>query len=208
MRAMLMAPLFLMFVTQGWSWDFAMEIPRMEVIGTETTFALEFHSPGVLGETNYCFYEGEYVRYYALMPPGGTVFMIPSVCYITKREPQVGDSWDSWMGDESGSVYTAEVVALEAVDTPYGHFPEAFVVEYTEPGSDVPLERGFYCLDVGLVRYEFLGAGATLELLDVPAPLGGSGSLPLAVGNRWEYGIAPVAVEPLGWAGIKALYRQ
>ena len=210
MRAFLMMPalLSLVLVSPSWSWDLAIEISGTEVIGTETTFTLEFHIPEGLVETNYCFDEGEYVRYYALMPPGGSVFVIPSVCYIAKRELQVGDSWDFWIGDESGMVYEAEVVALEALTTPFGHFPEVYITEYTDPGSGTLQSRGFHSMDVGLVRLESLDAGVNYELLGIPAPLGGSGAFPLAVGNRWEYGIDLVPVESTTWSEIKAQYHR
>lgn len=197
----------LLFVSPSFSWDFAIEITGTEVIDSETAFAVEFHSPAGLAETNYCFDEGGYVRYYALMPPGGSVFIVPSVCYIAKHELQVGDSWDSWMGDVDGSVCTAEVVALEALTTPYGHFPEVYVVEHTEPGSGTPHSRFIHCMDVGIVRLEFRDFGVNYELLDISAPLGGSGAFPLAVGNRWEYGLNSVSAESDTWSEIKALYH-
>ena len=196
------------FVSHGWCWDFAIEIAEMELIGTELTYPLEFYTPGVLGETNYCFVDGDYVRYYAMRPPGGSVFILSEICYVVKREPQVGDTWAVWMGGVDGEVGTAVVVSQETITTPLGVFTGCFVVEYRETPSGPATSRGIYHPNTGMVVIEFGTSGSSYRLSATSSTLGGSGALPLAEGNRWEYDYDDdVSVEAVTWGTIKDLYR-
>jgi hypothetical protein len=141
---------------------------------------LELRQDQAFVETTLYTVDGPYLRMHAhSVDLAGGFEIVPPGCYLIKLDdPTVGDTWPSYLY----GMVTAEITAIETLDTPAGLF-DAFRVEYRANATDELVGVIWFADEVGVVRY---GPG-DFFYWDVVAYdiVGGEGIQPLALGNWW-----------------------
>ena len=135
-----------------------------------------------LHETEFFFEENGYLRWYAYkMAWQDTFHILPDSSYSVKSDSlEIGNTWNSWMNGPT----TAVVVDTATVSVPAGTF-FSYIVEHHPQSLPDSVEATFgFSFDVGMVIAVF--GGDTLALADYLL-LGGTGHLPLYVGNWWRF---------------------
>jgi DUF3108-like len=137
----------------------------------------------------------------------------PAVYLVPTATMNINDTWNSFPTENTASPTTATVKALESVTVGAGTFT-AYRVEVGLASNPSTLDAVFWFVDgVGIVRQDFYDVDAPGNPFDLREELaaftivGGSGFLPAAVGNSWNYSVI-VANEDSSWGSVKALYVE
>ncbi len=173
-------------------------------------FLLRVVEPGLPTQTIFVFEESGKLRVFASREagiPGRGI--LPGAQYFTQATSMaLGNSW-RFLDDDSANETVATVVAQENITTPAGSF-STFKVDVTllsAPGTVI--ESLWFSSGVGYVLDEDY-AGGVLDgksWLGNFTIVGGSGYMPLAVGNMWVHVDVNVAVESIPWATFKTKYK-
>ncbi len=163
-----------------------------------------------VGSSIFLVEEAGMIRFFATRDYGSPVWdLVASAQYVVKAGPlTIGDTWD-FVDNESGGATTARVAAAEDVTVGAGTFScfRVDIENVAEPG--VVQESMWFAAGVGFVRNQGYLNGLVDWRDDLASStvVGGTGNLPLAVGNSWDYTEVSVPNEDLDWGELKALYR-
>ena len=120
----------------------------------------------------------------------------------------IGETWD-YINTDDDEATVARVAAQESVTTAAGTFScyQVDIERAAAPGT--AYETMWFASGVGFVRNEgyINGAMDWRDELQSQSIVGGTGYLPLAVGNSWTYAEVPVATENTNWGELKSIYR-
>jgi hypothetical protein len=162
-----------------------------------------------LDQVFFVFEEDGYLRMYADRDGDETEWHVrPDLLFFCPTQGlQVGDTWPAYHDLDAGS-NTATVVAEAGVETFFGFFPQAFKIE-VRPDAD-PQSRVDVTWAVPELGIVAIGSGdggppsglTTLELV------GGWGTWPMWVGNRWTFAGPVVPAESLTWGKVKSLFAR
>ena len=158
------------------------EIVDFDTLNGYPGFVQEMTKNDSLHETDFFFEENGYIRWYAYKVAGQDSFhILPDSTYSTKSDSlEIGDTWNSWMNGPTN----AEVVDTATVSVPAGTF-FSYVVEHHPQSFPDSVEATFWgSFNVGGVKQVF--GDDTLALGDYSL-LGGTGYMPLYVGNWWRF---------------------
>ncbi len=160
----------------------------------------------------FLFNEGGLIRFYAFRENGAPLWtVLPAAEYLVKTTGMI--IGDSWRGPDTdfGQPTTATVTAFESVTTPAGTFNCARV-EFALTNNPSMLDSVFWFADgVGIVRQDFYDLFSPQNPVTDRSELvsftiaGGSGFLPVTVGNQWNYQTT-VASEKTTWGQLKSQY--
>jgi len=189
-----------------------------EVLTVAADSTLAGHAGYVLTSTNtedsggsiFIFEEAGKARFYAIRDYGVQSWDILSTpqYVVPTGAMSIGDTW-TFIETDFGEATLARVTAQENVTTPAGFFTcfRVDIERLVEPG--VVIETLWFSWGAGFVRNQgyldtFLDWRDELQSSSI---LGGTGYLPMAVGNTWNYVELPVAAENTSWGGLKSIYR-
>lgn len=158
------------------------------------------------------FNEGGLMRFYAIRDNGAPTWdVLPAAEYVVKATGMAID--DTWRGldTDAGQETVATVTAFQTITTPAGPF-DCFKVEYALASNPILLDAVFWFSDgVGLVRQDFydvdIPGNPLTDMTELTSynVVGGSGYLPMAVGNQWNYQ-ETVAADESTWGQLKSQY--
>jgi len=163
---------------------------RIDSLGTIngiTGFFLSSRQSGVAYENDFLVDSNGDVALIAFQMIGmyNNVFQfVPIGTYWVKSgSMSIGKFWTSWIGEPTKSI----VEDTAAVTVPAGTFRTYVVKEYSLSKPDSLLATLYFANTVGVVRMIMRGSAIELTSYSIS---GGSGYYPIAVGNRWVFGIA------------------
>jgi hypothetical protein len=147
------------------------------------------------------------VRFYATRDEDDGIWeTYPAGNYFVKQENlNVGDTW-TWLYDEDSGENIAEVVQQEDIEVPAGIFATFRVVATSTTPPEEISERTWFANGVGIVRLREGDHSTWLLLADYHIE-GGTGYLPVAVGNWWLFD-APLSNQTTTWGRAKVLYAD
>jgi len=156
------------------------------------------------------FEEAGKLRMYAARDVGSQDWDIfGSAQYLCPTAPMsLGDTWSHLSSDE-GEATLARVVAEEDVTTAAGLFTTFRVEVELVSEPNVSIETMWFAWGVGFVRNQGYEGGAVdwRDNLTSYSIVGGSGYMPLGVGNTWTHAPEAVSTETAGWGELKSLFR-
>ena len=150
------------------------------------------------------------VRIYASREFGSQVWEdFPGAQYLVPMSSlNIGDTW-RFMNSDNDLETIAEVTALENISVVVGTF-SAYRVDVAEVASpSVIIETMWFADGVGFVRNQGY-LGGSLDWRDDLSSftiVGGSGFMPMAVGNTWFHVFVSVPTENTSLGGLKSQYR-
>jgi len=170
---------------------------------------VRFTEPGFPAETVFVFEESGKLRVYAFREAGMPWEVLVGAQYFTQTASMtIGDNW-RFLDDDHGNETVATVVAQENITTPAGSY-STFKVNVTLASSPSTItESLWFALGVGYVLDEEYASGVLdwKSWLTNATIVGGTGFLPLAVGNIWVYADVNVAVGNSNWSAVKSLFH-
>ncbi len=157
-------------------WTF--EISGTAVISGDTAFALNYWEDDRLIETEFYAVIGDTIYLRGTQIPGSQINEDSTV--FTPLIPAIGSQW--W--GPGSNRYT--VLDSTVINVPAGEFT-GFILQISDSLSGAPLGTLVLCEDTGILAMVQAAGDDTTQsiVLDSHTITGGSGLLPLSVGNRW-----------------------
>lgn len=162
------------------------------------------------GESIFLTEESGKIRFYATREFGFSSWdIVASAQYLVPTSTlTIGDTWD-YINTDNDEATVARVGAEESVETAAGTFScyRVDIERVAAPGT--AYETMWFAAGVGFVRNQgFLnGSMDWRDELQSHAIAGGTGFMPLAAGNSWNYVEVPVATVITNWGELKSTYR-
>lgn len=174
------------FATTASAYDWRLSCYADSTLAGQSGFLLESEEPGYGTETLFVFEEAGHIRVFAVRPEGEPNWeLLPEGSLIAPAPGDgIGDSW-STLPDDFGRPSTSTLEAFESTTVPAGTFSAAKCVSRPDVDPSTFTEVRHWVQGIGLIRDFFPADGA--DILTSYFIAGGSGYLPLAVGNWWEY---------------------